>query len=77
MKNRNLKLKTDFLLPKDNFWVGMGSVLNLSGRYFTYNYSKSDNEADFKAILSDWQNVGRDIEKAKKDFEKKENLCLK
>ena len=31
---------TTFLLPKNNFWVGLGSVFNIFGKYFAYNYSK-------------------------------------
>ena len=67
--NKN-KYKTDFLLPKNNFWVGLGSLLNIAGSYFDYNYSKSDIEADNKALLSDWFNVGNDINVAKTNFEK-------
>ncbi len=56
----------------------MGSILNLAGNYFEYNYSKSDNEADLKALTSDWNNVGEDIKKSKINFEKKKHkLCLK
>ncbi|MDW5291030.1 hypothetical protein [Formosa sp. PL04] len=79
MKKRKVKYRTDFLLPKNNFLVGLGSVLNIAGSYFDYNYSKSDDEADRKALRSDWMNVGDDFKSAKKSF-KKENhnkLCLK
>lgn len=41
MKKRKTIFKTDFLLPKNNFFVGLGSVLNIAGSYFDYNYSKS------------------------------------
>ena len=40
MKKRKTIFKTDFLLPKNNFFVGLGSVLNIAGSYFDYNYSK-------------------------------------
>jgi hypothetical protein len=58
-KNR---FRTDFLLPKNNFFIGMGSVLNLKGNYFEYNTSKSDLEADRNALFSDWWNVGNDMD---------------
>jgi hypothetical protein len=58
------KFSSDFLLPRNNFFVGMGSVLNLGGNYFEYNTSKSDIEADKKALSSDWWNVGNDIKTA-------------
>jgi len=79
MKKRNIKYRTDHLLQKNNFWVGMGSILNLAGSYFDYNYSKTEKEADFRAIMSDWENVGDDIRKSKEKFENKHKreLCLK
>jgi len=79
MNKKNVKYRTDFLLPRNNFWIGMGSVLNLAGSYFDYNYSKSDLDADRKALISDWLNVGDDMKKAKEKFERKysKNLRLK
>lgn len=79
MKKIRKIYSTDFLLPKNNFLVGIGSVLNLSDAYFEYNYSKSDIEADFKALYSDWQNIGNDIEKSIKKFETEnsQELCPK
>lgn len=78
MKKKKETYRTDFLLPKNNFLVGLGSVLNIAGAYFTYNYSKSENEADLKAIYSDWKNIGDDFKKSKQKFEKdnKDKLCL-
>ncbi len=79
MKKRNLRYKTNYLLPKNNFWVGMGSILNLAGSYFEYNYSKSEKEADLKALTSDWDNVEEDIRKSQNIFEteNKYKLSLK
>ncbi len=56
------KFRTDFLFPRTNLVVGMGSIINISGRYFDFNYSDSGEEADSKAIESDWGNIGLDIE---------------
>jgi len=41
--------------------VGMGSVLNIAGNYFEYNYSESGIEADNKAIKRDWEMVGQEL----------------
>lgn len=78
MNKKRVKYRTDFLLPRNNFLIGLGSALNIAGAYFDYNYSKSEKEADFKAIASDWQNVGDDFRKSKEEFEKdnKDKLCL-
>ena len=56
------KFKTNNLFPRTNFLKGMGSVLNISGSYFDFDYGKSDAEADAKAIASDWGMVGQDFQ---------------
>ncbi|CAM1346821.1 hypothetical protein [Tenacibaculum insulae] len=78
-KRTKVHRRTTRLLPKNNFMVGLGSVLNIAGSYFDYNYSKSDAEADRKALNSDWMSVGEDFKTAKKAFENKNSnkLCLK
>ena len=53
------KYRTDFLFPKDEFIIGLGSVFNIAGNYYLINYSK---DADVKALASDWGVVGNDIE---------------
>lgn len=64
MKKIEIRYKTNNFFPKNNFWVGIGSVLNLAGNYFEYNYSSPENEADRKSLKSDWDNVGEDIKHA-------------
>ena len=78
MNKKKANYRTDFLLPKNNFLVGLGSVLNIAGAYFNYNYSKSEKDADYKAMYSDWKNVGEDFKVSKEKFEKdnKDKLCL-
>jgi hypothetical protein len=64
MEERNTHFRTAFLLPRNNFFVGMGSVLNIRGSYFKYASSKSAQAADKKAIASDWGMVGQDMKSA-------------
>lgn len=68
--NKN-KTKSTYLLPSNSFLVGFGSILNIFGIYFSYNYSKTEKEADYKAIACDWKMVGNDIRNALKaaDYE--------
>lgn len=74
--NNKTKYRTTFLLPKNDFWIGFGSVLNIAGNYFDYNYSNSDNDADRKALFSDWFMVGNDFNKSKEKFEKENKNIL-
>jgi hypothetical protein len=58
----NKKYVTDFLFPENSFITGMGSLLNISGNYFIYNYSDDGAEADWKALKSDWGTIGQDFD---------------
>ena len=58
------KYRTAFLFANPAFLTGVGSVLNIAGRHFTFNYSDSDNEADSRALESDWSIIGQDIQNA-------------
>lgn len=60
-KNMNRRKGTCSLLPRNNFMIGLGSIMNLRGSYFGYSYSKTAQEADEKALRSDWEAVGEDI----------------
>lgn len=57
------------MIPKNSFLSGLGSVLNIFGNYFEYDFSKTANEADENALYSDWSTIGNDIESAR------DNLC--
>lgn len=54
-------LSSSPLLTNRGFIVGMGSVFNITGKYFEYNYSKNAQCADFKAIKRDWEIVGQNL----------------
>ena len=55
---------TTFLFSDPSFVKGMGTVFNVWGNYYTFNYSSSEEEADARAIASDWTMVGKDIQHA-------------
>lgn len=52
--------------------VGFGSIFNISGNYFLFNYSKTDSQADAAAIENDWGVIGQDIKSAIKKYPKRE-----
>lgn len=55
------------LFPKASFLTGLGTTFNIFGNSFKFNYSESGEEADSKAIESDWGVVGSDLEKSMKE----------
>ncbi|MEJ7685102.1 MAG: hypothetical protein WKG06_46105 [Segetibacter sp.] len=67
---------TDHLFPRTNSIIGAGSVFNIAGNYFSFNTSPSAEEADAKAIESDWGTIGMDIQNIVK-VNPKESLVIK
>lgn len=62
---------TDFLFSTPSFLSGAGTVFNVVGSYYFYNYSTSDFEADLRALKCDWEMVGKDMEVAIKQYKDK------
>jgi hypothetical protein len=60
------KIRTDFLLPKKSFFVGMASAFNLFGNFFEYKTSKNGIEADKNAIANDVAMINQDFQEVVK-----------
>lgn len=58
------RLQTDFLIPRMSWLTGAGTILNLRGSYYFYNISATEEEADSRAIFSDWSMAGEDLRSA-------------
>jgi len=58
------KYRTNILFPRSSAIIGIGTIINIYGNYFHFNYSKSGEEADKKAIENDWGVIGNDIRKS-------------
>ena len=54
--------------------VGLSMIFDLGATFTQYNQNKTENEADFKAIQSDWYSVGDDLNYALMLFKQNENL---
>lgn len=52
---------TDFLFANPSFLGGVATTLDLGATLTQYNTSNSPEEADAKALASDWMMVGQDI----------------
>jgi hypothetical protein len=63
---------TCFLFATPSFLSGWAAVLDVAGTQNVYNESKTGQEADAKALASDWAVVGKDILKAAEQLEQKE-----
>lgn len=60
--------KSDFLFAMPDFLGGVSRVLDLGSTMNIYNDSDSPEEADYKAMSSDWQVTGDDIRRALDEF---------
>lgn len=64
-KIRKYKYKqSSRLFASSNFVIGIGSIFNITGNYFEFNYSKTGFEADNKAIKRDWEIIGQELNNA-------------
>ena len=54
-------VRTDFLTADSTFLTGVASAVNLAGNFYGFNYSRNGQEADAKALRSDFGMVGKDI----------------
>ena len=55
---------TDFLYARPSLAEGIGSVVDLFGTMQQFNSSRTPEEADTKALWSDFKSVGIDLEAA-------------
>ena len=58
------------LYANPSFFEGMSRLIDFSGVLNTYNTSLTPEEADFRAILSDWESVGFGLLLAENKFVK-------
>lgn len=58
------------LYAKPSFIEGIARLVDIGGTLNEYNCSCNEQEADYFAILSDWEAVGQDIIYAMKQFAK-------
>lgn len=52
------------LYARPTFLEGMARVLDLSGSLTVYNFSETPEEADIRALRSDWEAIGKDLQRA-------------
>ncbi|GIK61087.1 MAG: hypothetical protein HND39_01330 [Ignavibacteriota bacterium] len=55
---------TFFLFSRPSFIEGIARILDLGSTLNEYNYSESEEEADARALASDWKAIGNDIKVA-------------
>ena len=59
-----------FLFADPSFVGGAASAIDIGGTLVTYNVSKDGNEADLRALASDWAVTGKDIKRGIEKFKK-------
>ncbi|MGD1032583.1 MAG: hypothetical protein ABSA05_15750 [Opitutaceae bacterium] len=62
-------IHTDFLTASSSFTTGMGSAVAIGGNFYGFNYSKTPDEADARALRADWIMIGKDLSDVMKKAE--------
>ena len=57
-------MDTAFLFATPSLWSGMARMLDIYGQFDSYNASETDEEADAKALYSDFRMIGQDLKRA-------------
>jgi len=65
-----------YLFPIPSFINGFAHAIDLGSNLNTFNFSLSEQMADYKAILSDWTMVGNDLENAIEIYSENNNLLV-
>ena len=66
-------VRSDFLFAVPSVWSGVARLLDLFGKFDFYNVSQTPEQADARAIYSDWRIVGQDLRDATNRY-KREHL---
>lgn len=70
MQHTYQKYRSDFLFEKISFSESFFSIFNFWGNNVKINDSRSEEEADAKALQNDFAMVGKDINNAMENFNK-------
>ena len=60
---------TDYLYARPSFLSGVARLFDFFGLFTRYNFSRTEEEADAKALYSDWRAIGQDLALAMRRFE--------
>lgn len=66
---------TDFLYARPSFLEGAARIADLGNALSVYNYSRSDSQADARALRADWIAVGNDLRAALKQLREEAGLA--
>ncbi len=66
--------RSGFLFSQPSIIEGVGRLVDWGSTLNIYNTSSTSEEADYKALQSDWRAVGDDITEAINKYEQKEKI---
>ncbi len=70
------KTLTFYLFARPSFIEGAARIFAFGSNLQVYNYSKSTEEADAKAIHNDWSMIGKDIKSSIEQYGKEQKEAL-
>ncbi len=66
-----MNVRSTFLFTRASFRDGIARIMDYSGSLNQYNFSGNPDEADYRALRADWEQVGIDLQNAMKDFDRR------
>lgn len=66
-----MRTRRFILYARPSFWEGVARLIDFGGALNVYHSSETEEEADEKAIRSDWEAVGGDMRAALQRAERK------
>jgi hypothetical protein len=63
-----MRYESTFLFATPSLWEGVARLVDFAGTMDEYNTSRSEAEADWRALCADWLAVGRDLDAAMRAF---------
>ena len=70
-----MSIETSYLFATPSFISGLAMTLDMGSTLEQYNTSRTPDEADIKALQSDWRVTGADIRSAMKEYEQEKSIA--
>lgn len=76
MESKPTKSSMSFLFKEKvgSTLMGLSTIIDITDYEFPYNTFKSSEDADRKALESDWEMIGQDMEKAINSYRKSRKI---
>ena len=69
-------MRSDFFFASPSIWYGFAGLLDVGGTFDRYNFTRTAEEADARAVYCDWRMVGLDLVSAIQAFQGQQDASV-